>query len=175
MKKLTAILVVLAMCLSMIPAVFAENAISWADVEAVVAENNWEGEFKTFEEIAVQIWIPAVLQDCELSEEDAEAGYIGYYMTEDESAAVGVQYVNSDGMSLEDYTAFVTENGGTEIEVGTVNELPCVTYVLEENDACCIAFTTEMGYILEVSCTPYSDEGFRNVAAVIMASIQAAA
>lgn len=174
MKKFVALFVALVLCLSMSTAAFAENAINWSDVEAIVEQAGWQGEFKTFDEIAVQVWIPVGLKEVELTEEDTEAGYIGYYMTDDESACASVVYVNYDGGSLEDYAAFVAENGGTEIEIGTVNGLPCVSYVFEENDACCVAFTTEMGYILEVSCIPYSDEEFRNIAGVIAASIQPA-
>lgn len=175
MKKFVALFVALVLCLSMASAAFADATITWAEVEPVIAEAGWEGEFKTFEEIAIQIWIPTVLQEIELGEEDTEAGYIGYYMTEDESAAVSVMYVDVDGMTLEEYAEMLPEYGATEIEMGTVNDLPCITYVLEETDTACIAFATEMGYILEVACSPYSDEGFKIVAGAICASIQPAA
>ena len=109
-----------------------------------------------------------------LTDEDKEGGYIGYYMTEDESAAISVVYADVDGMSLEDYKAALADNGATEVEDVTVNGLPAVTYVLEESDTACIAFTTEAGYVLEVAGSPKSDEGFAAILSFVMASIQSA-
>ena len=53
-----------------------------------------------------------------------------------------------------------------------MNGLPSVTYVLEESDTACIAFTTEAGYVLEVAGSPKSDEGFAAILSFVMASIQ---
>lgn len=175
MKKLVALFAALVLCLSMASAAFADSTITWAEIEPAITAAGWEGEFMTFDEIAIQIWIPSVLLECELDEEYTEAGYIGFYMTEDEAAAVSVMYVDYDGMSLEDYAAILPEYGASQVEIGSVNGLPCVTYVMEETDSCCIAFATEMGYILEIACAPYSDEGFQIVAEAICASIQPAA
>lgn len=58
----------------------------------------------------------------------------------------------------------------TEVEDVTVNGLPAVTYVLEESDTACIAFTTEAGYVLEVAGSPKSDEGFAAILSFVMAS-----
>lgn len=175
MKKFVALFVAIVLCLSLASAAFADSTITWDEIAPAIAAAGWEGEFMTFDEIAVQIWIPSVMMECELDEEYTEAGYIGYYMTEDESAAVIVMYVDADGMTLEDYAAVLPECGATEVEMGSVNGMPCVTYVLEENDSCCIAFATEMGYILEVSCGPYSDDDFKIVAGAVCASIMPAA
>ena len=53
-----------------------------------------------------------------------------------------------------------------------MNGLPALSYMLKEKDVACVAFTTEMGYILEVACGPMSDEGFASVVAYIISSIQ---
>ena len=168
MKKLFALVVVLVLALSAVSAFAAE--MNWSDVEETASQI--EGDFVTFDEIAVKIWMPAVLQAVELTDEDTQNGYIGYFMTEDESAAVAVQYVNTDGMTLEEYAAQLEEAGLTGIETGTVNGLPCVSYDNPESDATSISFTTEAGYILEVTCSPMSDEGFAATATLIAASIQ---
>ena len=169
MKKLFA--VILALCLMLGTAAMADELVWAGAVEE--AASQMEGEFHTFDEIAVKIWIPAVLQEIELSEEDKAAGYIGYFMTEDQSAAIGVQYVDVNGTSLEDYKAMLLENGIEEssIEAGTVNGLDCLSYEYNGNGV--LAFTTQMGYILEVAGGPLSDEGFASVVSFIMASIQA--
>ena len=168
MKKLFAL--TLALCLLLCSAAMADD-LNWENV--VESAKQVAGEFKTFNEIAVKIWMPDVLQAVELSDEDRSNGYIGYFMTEDQSSAVAVMYVDMNGMSLEDYEAKLREdNDVSELEAGTVNGLPCLGYALTEKDTSVLAFTTQQGYILEVSCAPISDEGFAAVAKMVMASIQ---
>ena len=169
MKKLIALVLALLMLGSV--ACAEDVNLSWDDVAE--AANTIEGEFKTFDEISVKIWIPDVLKETELSDADRERGYIGYFMTDDQSAAVAVQYVNMESMSLDDYQKTISEvEGVTDIEKGTVNGLDALSYEYNGNGV--IAFTTEMGYILEVSCGPLSDEGFKAVAAIVISSIQPA-
>ena len=167
MKKL----VVLILALCMLCSVAFANELTWASVEE--AASQIAGEFKTFDEISVKIWIPEVLQAVELSDEDRESGYIGYFASDD--AAVAVQYVNMEGMSLEEYEAQLKEDSEvSDIEAGTVNGLPALSYAIKEKDTGVLAFTTQKGYILEVSCAPISDEGFAQVVGVILSSIQSA-
>ena len=167
MKKL--VVLILALCM-LCSAAFAAD-LNWSDVEE--AASQIAGEFKTFDEISVKIWIPDTLQAVELSDDDRENGYIGYFA--DENSAVAVQYVDMNGMSLEEYEAALKEDAEvSEIEAGTVNGLPALSYAIKEKDTGVLAFTTQKGYILEVSCAPISDEGFSSVVAVIISSIQAA-
>lgn len=165
MKKL----VVLILALCMLCSVAFANELTWASVEE--AASKIAGEFKTFDEISVKIWIPEVLQAAELSDEDRENGYIGYFASDD--AAVAVQYVNMEGMSLEEYEAQLKEDSEvSDIEAGTVNGLPALSYAIKDKDTGVVAFTTEMGYILEVACGPLSNEGFAQMVGIILSSIQ---
>ena len=164
MKKL----VVLILALCMLCSVASAADLNWADAEE--AASQIAGEFKTFDEISVKIWIPDVLKAV-----DAGENRIGYFMTEDESAAISVQYVDMNGMSLEEYEAQLKEDSTiSDIEAGTVNGLPALSYAIKEKDTGVLAFTTQKGYILEVSCAPISDEGFAQVVGVILSSIQSA-
>lgn len=165
MKKL----VVLILALCMLCSVAFANELTWASVEE--AASQIAGEFKTFDEISVKIWIPEVLQAVELSDEDRESGYIGYFASDD--AAVAVQYVNMEGMNLEEYEAQLKEDSEvSDIEAGTVNGLPALSYAIKDKDTGVVAFTTEMGYILEVACGPLSNEGFAQMVGIILSSIQ---
>ncbi len=165
MKKL----VVLILALCMLCSVAFANELTWASVEEAASQS--AGEFKTFDEISVKIWIPEVLQAVELSDEDRESGYIGYFASDD--AAVAVQYVNMEGMSLEEYEAQLKEDSEvSDIEAGTVNGLPALSYAIKDKDTGVVAFTTEMGYILEVACGPLSNEGFAQMVGIILSSIQ---
>ena len=174
MKKI--LCVVLMICMMMGAALAEETpALNWEDVVPVIEASGLSGQFYTFEDIAVKFWLPEGLNPVELSEEDTENGLIAYFMPDDESAAVSISYVNVDGASLEDYAAYLSgESDVTEVEAGTVNGFPCVSYKMPEKDSVNIAFTTELGYILEVSCTPVSEENAELVWGVVVASIQAA-
>ena len=162
MKKL--VVLILALCM-LCSAAFAAD-LNWSDVEE--AASQIAGEFKTFDDISVKIWIPDVLKAV-----DGMEDRIGYFMTEDQTAAVSVQYLDMNGMTLEEYEAQLKEDAEvSEIEIGTVNGLPALSYMLKESDVACVAFTTQMGYILEIACGPMSNEGFASVVAYIISSIQ---
>ena len=166
MKKLFAL--VLALCLLCGCTALADNEITWEQVEPLLENSGVNGNFYTFEQIAVAIFIPEGLESAELPNDS----YIGYFAAEDGSA-VAVQYVNVEGMTLEAYTEALPGVGATEIETGTVNGLPCVTYEMPANKTMNIAFTTEAGYILEVVVGPVEDDNAKTAAGIIMASIQA--
>ena len=169
MKKLFAL--VLALCL--LGSVAMADELVWAgDVET--AASQIEGEFHTFNEIAIKVWIPSFLKEIELNSEDKEEGYIGYFQSEDGETAVAVQYVDMEGMTLEDFEANLRASSDIDqssIEAGTVNGLTCLSYKNEDNGV--LSFTTEKGYILEIVAGPMSTEGFMNWAPFVFASIQA--
>ena len=169
MKKLFALM--LALCLMLGCAALADNDIAWDQIAPMLEEKGITGEFVTFDEIAVKIFVPTGMNVVELSDEDRENGIIGYFAADD-GDAISVQYINLDGMDLETYAAQVAEQGGTEIETGTVNGLPCISYEYESNMVC--SFTTQMGYILEVAVGPLADDNAKFGASIILASIQSA-
>ena len=173
MKKIASFILAVTMLVVCAASAFATE-VNWDKFQEEAAETVAKGDFVSFDEISVKMWVPTVLTAVELSEEEQEEGYIAYFMTEDESAAISVMYVDVDGMELEEYKAELEEVGATDIEDVVVNGLPAVTYTLEEDDTACIAFTTEAGYILEVAAAPVSDEGFAASITMVMASIQEA-
>ena len=169
MKKLFALM--LALCLLLCSAALADNEITWDQVEPMLTENGLTGEFVTFDQIAVKIWIPAGMT----AAEELPEGYIGYFAAED-GDAISVVYVDVDGMDLNTYAEQVAANGGTEIEAGTVNGLPCVTYEFPNEDGTvnmCCSFTTQLGYILEVAVGPLADDNAKLGGSCVLASIQA--
>ena len=165
MKKLFALM--LALCLMLGGTALADNEITWEQVAPELESKGVTGEFYTFEQIAVAIFVPAGFSPAELPNDT----YIGYFAAEDGSA-IALQYVNVDGMDLATYTAALENVGATEIETGTVNGLPCVTYEVPENKSINVAFTTEAGYLLEVVCAPMESDEDKMAAAFVMASIQ---
>ena len=173
MKKILCVLLML--CL-LAPAALAEGTavLNWEDVVPVLEAGNVTGQFYTFDEISVKIWLPDGMLPVELTEEDKANGYIGYFMPEDQSAQMAVMYVDTNGMSLEDYAKHLSsENDVTDIEMGTVNGFPSVSYRMPNQDSVSVAFTTEAGYILEVTCAPLSVENAELVWGAVISSIQA--
>ena len=165
MKKLFALMV--ALCLMFGCTAMAENDITWDAVQPMLEEAGVTGQFYTFDEIAIAIFIPDGMEPAELPDES----YIGYFASED-GDAVTVLYVDVDGMDLDAYATVLPEVGATEIETGTVNGLPCVSYEVPENGTLNVAFTTAAGYILEVVCGPVTDDNAKLGASFILASIQ---
>ena len=169
MKKLFALM--LTLCLMLGCTALADAEITWEQVAPMVEESGLTGEFVTFDEIAVKLFVPTGMNAVELSDEDRQNGYIGYFAADDGSA-IAVQYVDMNGMTLTDYAAQLAETDATGIETGTVNGLPCVSYEFGTN--LCCSFTTQMGYILEVTVGPVEDDNAKLGGSVILASIQAA-
>ncbi len=170
MKKLFAL--VLALMLALSASVSLANELNWADAEAQVA--SIEADFYTFEDIGLKMWVPAVLKPTELSDSDVEAGYIAFFQTEDETDAVGVQCFATEAASLEDLGASLESIGASNIEYGTLNGLPCVTWDLTEFDSSYVSFLTENGFALQFGFAPMSDAGFAATAMFMVCSIQAA-
>lgn len=183
MKKLFALILAVLMVLGCVAVASAEQAqtlqLNWEEYAAEIeaseeAKATLAGDFVTMEEIALKLYIPAAFEQVELTDEDREAGYIAYFAM-GEDMGIGIQYVDADGMSLEEYAQRLTEDG-IECTNAVVNGLPALAYSFTEDDreTAVLAFSTEKGYILEISFVPTNDKGFAAVATVVMASVQAA-
>ena len=183
MKKLFALILAVLMVLGCVAVASAEQAqtlqLNWEEYAAEIeaseeAKATLAGDFVTMEEIALKLYIPAAFDQVELTDEDREAGYIAYFAM-GEDMGIGIQYVDADGMSLEEYAQRLTEDG-IECTNAVVNGLPALAYSFTEDDreTAVLAFSTEKGYILEISFVPANDKGFAAVATVVMASVQAA-
>ena len=167
MKKLFALM--LALCLMLGCTALADNEITWEQVAPLLEEIGVTGQFYTFDQISVAVFIPNGASPAELPDES----YIGYFTSDDgDDDTIAVQYVNMEGMSLEDYKAALEAiDGVTELEAGTVNGLECLSY--EYNGCLVCSFTTQMGYILEVVVGPLADDTEKIAASCVLASIQA--
>jgi hypothetical protein len=149
--------------------------LSWSDVEGYLDQLGIEGDFVSFDEIAMKMWLPDNLKEVELTDEDKEEGFIGYFESTDDSeeqSAVSVVYVDLDGMDILDYAdQLAGMDGVSDIEPGIVNGLPCVSYEMKDQDSGTLAFMTEAGYGLEVTCTPISSDEAQTMVGLILSSI----
>ena len=149
--------------------------LNWSDVEEYLDELGIEGDFVSFDEVAMKMWLPDNMKEVELTDEDKESGFIGYFESTDDSdedAAVSVVYVNLDGMDISEYADQLAEmDGVSDIEPGIVNGLPCVSYEMKDQESGTLAFMTEAGYGLEVTCTPISSDEAQTMVGLILSSI----
>ena len=149
--------------------------LKWEDIKSLdgIDEILSQGQVYTFEDVDVNLWVPDVMAPVELADEDKEAGYIGYFATEEGDGVASVVYVNVDGVkSVEDYATLISEiDGVSDIEFGTVNGLPAVSYMMDDTDTACVSFATEQGNLLEFSFYPASDEAFQQISAIMTCSI----
>ena len=190
-KRLLALMMASAMVFAGSLAVYAEETeveteaaeatvLNWADFEEQINASEetkaaYAGDFVEMEEIAMKIYVPDKFEQVELTDEDTEAGYIAYFTLGDD-AAVAVQYIDMDEMSLEEYQEILASEYEITSEFMTINDLPALAYSYEEDgtETAVLAYATEMGYILEISFAPVNDEAFGSVALVMMGSVQAA-
>ena len=170
------VFVVLAVLLLTFSAVFAQETetvqeINWEDVAPALEESGLEGEFCAVSDFGISMWVPVQLHEVELTEEDVENGYISYLTTDDEDVAVAIICADGEGMTLEDYMAYLESTEDvSDVEYGLVNGIEAVSYDYDGNMN--LAFITDAGYILEFTFGPMSDEGFATVASIMAASIQ---
>ena len=131
-----------------------------------------EGRFVQFDGVNCQMWIPNALQPEELTEEDLQRGYLGYYSTAERDCIAGIIYSDAGGMTLEEYkNALSEDNAVSGITDVTLNGLYGIMYEIKDKDACCVSFTSDTGYVLEFTFAPMSDEGYSSVVACMIASI----
>lgn len=164
MKKLIAVLMVLAMMLS--TAAFA-GEVNWEDVAESAAVI--PGDFYAVSDLGIVMWIPDVM---EAFENDVESG-IAALKTPDDSNFLLVNYADLNGMDLEAWVeAAKTVDTLQDVSLETVNGLPCATFRDLEKDAACAMLATDAGYGIIFTITPASDEDWFQVAMWMIASIQ---
>ena len=151
----------------------------WKESESAVKDINLDGRFVTFNEIDAKVWLPDLYEECELTEEDLEDGYIGYYMTEEpedngEYCIVDMVYWDAGCASAEEYRDALLEWGYDTAELVELNGYEAVMYSSEEDgyDYLAVALATESGNIFEVSVHPVSSEEYTAVAYIILSSVQ---
>lgn len=187
MKK--AIKVLLAMMLAVL--MLASNVSAYAaaapKAETEVMEMNWEdyapevekakleGDFYALNQVALQFWVTSVLQQVEVTDEDAEDGLLAMFADEEGDYGFFVTYFDGEGSTLEEYAKLIEEDGAyDEVEFMKINGLDALTF--SETDEDCeygyIAFLTDAGYILTFTYWDISDEDYLGMVSIMVASIQ---
>ncbi len=184
MKKFTALFMAAAMVFSMsaMPAFAGETEVA----EGEVLEINWDpsiedqleavgmsGSFYSFDDLAVKFYMPDVLQEVEMTDEQVEGGMVGLFSTEDGSATISIVKVPNGGMTLEEFKAELdADEDVTFTEMSLINGIEMLTYDMASNDSAEATFATDADEFVEFAFSPASDENFKSVAQLITVSIQ---
>jgi len=172
MKKLFALVLSLCLLCSVAMAETAVKELNWADVEAKAAELG--GDFVEFESIGYKMYIPAGFQSVDVPEEAANAGVAA--LLTNGTVNFSVSLISLEDMTPENYFAALQEAGATDIELGRINGIEAVTYMLPANgvQTANVAITTaDDSIMITFAFAPFDNEDLQAELPVIIASIQA--
>lgn len=181
MRKVISALVVLALCLSLIPAALAEteSTMTEAEVEAAAAQSGLEGSFVTLDALGLKLWLRDGLTAYTLPESVVvENGYVAYYMNNEQTSAVGItlNLYENPNIGREDIIIAVAANGVSEVELMNINDMSCLAYSYEVQEGLdCYVITVMLGdgYVAEFAFTA-GDTAFANAKALMARSIMSA-
>ena len=176
MKKLFAL--ILSLCLLAACCAFAEEAennlpeINWADFEG--AASQIDGQFVAIADLGLKMFVPAIFGNAEVSEEQKAAGVIAILSTADGAGRVSITYQSLGEMEDDQFEEELVKAGATDIEYAKLNGGDAMSYDLEINGTKTsnIVIPFDDGTIVTFSFAPMDDEGFKEVAGIMTASIQ---
>ncbi|MCR5138337.1 MAG: hypothetical protein K6C12_14820 [Oscillospiraceae bacterium] len=146
------------MILSVSPSV---TELNWEDIEADALEADADGATVTFDEIHLQMWVPSMLQEQELTDEDLEDGCYGYFADEDNEYGFTVYYY--DDLTIEDYEEELKEYDNCSVpEPALVNGFKAFTYENTEYDTFNVVLSAGKD-CMEFTAWPASDADFSDL------------
>ena len=176
MKK--SLFVVFAVLMLTFAAVSAQETqtvteVNWSDLEPALGELLNEGKFYSVADLGLQMWVPSVLTEQELTDEEIESGDISYLTDEEYTVGVNISYMDMEGATLDDMVAYFSQaEGYSDVEKVILNGLEAISLTDTENDTSLVGLMTDKGYLIQFMFYPISNEDFQQVASVMAASIQ---
>ena len=182
MKKLTAMLLVLVMLLSLSAAAMADEgadntANNTSDLKTMsfvtalrsIRQNHWEGEFHKAGDLNLSVWIPGQFKEKDDMPDDA----ILFYGDEKSEASVMLHRVGLDGAAtLEDVEKNVKDLGGNSAGIYWINSYNVLLYQNEANDSLCAVILSDEDYALEFVLSPISDKESNSLLTTILCTVQ---
>lgn len=137
MKRFAALILALALCLSLIPAALADMHLSEGEMTQLteysyelalqyIGDREWEGRTRNLKQVSAKFWLPTEVENLELPQEAIDAGVLARYVSE--MLAVQVRTVDYGELDLEDYLEIVTEQGFINPRIAPVNGVDFVIY-----------------------------------------------
>ena len=146
----------------------------WENYEADVKEADPNGRFVSLEDAGVRLWVTSLLEEKEVTDEDAEAGCIAFFEDADQAVGMSVWLWDYDGITLEEFADMIRDDlKYTNPYYCIINGLEAINYMDAEQETVFVDFVTEDGYVLEFCFWPATDTGYYSLAQFMTASIQA--
>ena len=184
MKKMLALSMAAVMALSSCAVFAGEETIAevtdfdWAETKKVLDEADISGDYVSFDEAGMKVWIPDLYEETELTDEDIQNEYIGWYVSEEQEdgdyGQIGIGLYDMGTDSIDEYIEGLKEAGYDSAEHVTVNGMDGALHFINEDgyDAVMLGVAGKDGRIFEVSVHPVSTEEYSAVATAIISSIQ---
>ena len=144
--------------------------MNWEDAEPFIEKIGLDGDFVTFEEAGVRMWMPDFLEPSDELDDIRDAGYVGLYTDRFEEAVVAVLCGQTD-KSVEEFAEYAKESGASNEGYIIINGKEAFGYDLEENDVTALTFIDEDGRLVEISFHPYPDDEYIGAFVIMAASI----
>lgn len=171
MKKLFALILALGLLCSVASA--EETVINWEDMIPVIEASGLEGDFVLLEDLGLMIWLPEGMESVEVPEDQAAAGRLALFISEDQTAYFAVDAANVEGMTLDAYYTNVQAANVEDVEMVTLNGLNAVTYKDNDTNVWSAVLVDTNSNIINFIMGPASDEGSDMVFGIVMSSLQA--
>jgi len=152
-----------------------ENELYWGLGLEAIDEYELEGDFITFDEVGLQMWLPDMLTPGTLPAEQPNPElFLGYYTTADDSAYASVVFQPSSEVTLDGYKELLLTLGDSieDIEDYVINDMPFIGYFIPSGDSMCLATIVEGKGLVEFAFSPISDEEFGAYSEIMGVSIQ---
>ena len=143
--------------------------LNWEDVEADAKKADPEGDFVAFDEIHLKMWVPSLLTEQELTDEDTAEGCYGYYADADDVSGFAVYYY--DDQTIAEYAEEIEGyDNCTAPEPTMVNGYSTFTYKNTEFDTSSVVLNAGKDCV-EITFWPANDEDFSRLTTYMIASI----
>ena len=152
MKRFAALILALALCLSLIPAALADTHLSGEEMTQLteysyelalqyIGDREWEGRTRNLKQVSAKFWLPAEVEKLELPQEAIDAGVLARYVSE--MLAVQVRIVRYNEVDMDNYLEIVTDLGFENPRIAPVNGVDFVIYdePVDEFELCRVAAT----------------------------------
>lgn len=148
--------------------------VDYSMIDETVYEGTWLSAFNVFDLYLPNDW--DVLVNADLDEDAPEDCIYFQAANEDQTQSVAISYAPSELSSLEEIAAYYTEQGFEEVGYMYINEIPVVTYSLNDDgiQTAGIVALGDQGGIYNVTLgAAEDDEEFSDIATNIICSFSA--
>lgn len=154
MKKLTALLMSLVICMFSISAL-CETAQDSAEPTVIDVEATYEGAELMVEAAGIGILVPADWSAAEVTEDQAAQGLVYQSVSPDGTVTMQVLCAQTEDQTMDStYEALAAAEGITDLTSLVINDIDYIGYSIVESNAACLITEIQDGMFLSFVFTP---------------------